>query len=77
VSGSTVSVRPGRLHRPGQRVVAPDQRTAAVSVVAALDIPGPTRVDGTRHLDRGYEQLVHSLRAAGARIDNAEGVGHD
>jgi UDP-N-acetylglucosamine 1-carboxyvinyltransferase len=72
VDGPVITVEPGRVHLAGQRVVAGDVRSAAVGVVAALGIDGPTVVEGVRHLDRGYEGLVRTLCAAGAHIETGE-----
>ncbi|HEX9336267.1 MAG TPA: hypothetical protein VF892_10285 [Pseudonocardiaceae bacterium] len=66
--GSTITMRPSRVHRGGRRVTARDVRAAAVAVVAALGIEGPTTIDGVRHLARGYEGLVAGLCDAGACI---------
>jgi UDP-N-acetylglucosamine 1-carboxyvinyltransferase len=67
--GPVITIEPGRVHRAGQHIVAGDVRAAAVAVVAALGIDGPTVIEGVRHLARGYEGLVDTLRVAGARIE--------
>lgn len=72
VDGPVITVEPGRVHLAGRRVVASDVRSAAVGVVAALGIDGPTVVEGVRHLERGYEGLVRTLCEAGAHIEAGE-----
>ena len=54
--------------RTGQRLFATDLRAAAVLLLAALAVPGPTRIDGTHHLARGYADLPGALRSLGAEI---------
>ena len=57
----------GRLH--GSTVRGTDLRGTAALVVAALGAEGDSVVTGLQHLDRGYEQLDHNLRALGAQIE--------
>jgi UDP-N-acetylglucosamine 1-carboxyvinyltransferase len=64
----SVRVFPGRPSLAGQRVKGPDLRSAAVLTLAALGVSGRTTVEGTAHLDRGYDDLVGKLRALGARV---------
>ncbi len=54
--------------RAGQRLFATDLRAAAVLLLAALAAPGPTVIDGTHHLARGYPDLPGALRSLGAEI---------
>ncbi|WP_179500176.1 UDP-N-acetylglucosamine 1-carboxyvinyltransferase [Streptomyces sp. WZ.A104] len=68
--GASVTVeglRPPRL--PGRSVHAPELRSAAMLLLAALGVPGTTEITGTHHLARGYPDLVGSLGALGARIE--------
>jgi len=60
-------------NRGGQNLVATDLRSAAALLIAALRVPGRTRLEGADHLARGYEDLVGSMRRLGARIQ-VEGV---
>lgn len=53
---------------PGRELVAPDLRGAAVALLAALTVPGPTLLSGTHHLARGYADLPGALAALGADI---------
>jgi UDP-N-acetylglucosamine enolpyruvyl transferase len=53
---------------PGRELVAPDLRGAAVALLAALTVPGPTLLSGTEHLARGYADLPGALNALGADI---------
>jgi UDP-N-acetylglucosamine 1-carboxyvinyltransferase len=52
----------------GSLVEAHDLRGAAALLVAALHADGDTRVRGTAHLARGYEDLPGRLRTLGAEI---------
>ena len=49
-------------------VTATDLRAGASMVIAALACDGETRIDGLRHIDRGYEHIVEKLSAVGADI---------
>jgi len=49
-------------------VQATDLRAGAAMVIAGLVAVGRTRIEGTHHLDRGYEYLEEKLRALGAKI---------
>ena len=55
----------------GTAVRAEDLRGAAALAVAALAAEGETRIDGLRHLLRGYERFDEKLRALGAAADLA------
>ncbi|MGW1059912.1 hypothetical protein [Micromonospora rubida] len=61
-------VRPRRPDRAGQVLQAMDVRGAAVLVLAALGVDGPTTVHGVSHLARGYDDLFGKLTRVGARI---------
>lgn len=74
VSAATVEVRPSRLMPATTALLAGDLRTAAVLLIAALGVDGPTTIHGTDHLARGYDDLVGKLRSVGARIDNGARV---
>jgi UDP-N-acetylglucosamine 1-carboxyvinyltransferase len=57
---------PCRLH--GSDVEIPDLRAGATLVLAALAAEGTSRITGTEHVARGYEDLVGKLGRVGARI---------
>lgn len=57
---------PSRLH--GTTVAARDIRAGAAVVLAGLIAEGDTIVTGVHHLDRGYEDLVPTLKGVGADI---------
>ena len=57
---------PARLR--GARVTAPDIRSGAALVVAALCASGTTAIDNVFHLDRGYEDIELKLRTLGAQV---------
>lgn len=52
----------------GSDVEIPDLRAGATLVLAALAADGVSRITGTEHVDRGYEDLVGKLERVGARI---------
>jgi UDP-N-acetylglucosamine 1-carboxyvinyltransferase len=57
---------PCRLH--GTDVEIPDLRAGATLVLAALAADGVSRISGTQHVARGYEDLVGKLGRVGAQI---------
>ena len=61
---------PCELH--GAEVEIPDLRAGATLVLAALAADGVSRVIGTEHVARGYEDLVGKLGRVGARISEEE-----
>ncbi len=67
VDAGTAVVR-GVKELKGAPVMASDLRASAALVLAGLAAKGKTIVDRIYHLDRGYENLEHKLRAVGARI---------
>ena len=52
----------------GASVTAPDLRGGASLIVAGLGATGETVIDGTRHIDRGYENIEAVLSGLGADI---------
>ena len=65
---SKVAVVEGVTRLSGARVQACDLRAGAALVIAGLAAGGVTEIDGVRHIERGYEQLVEKLRGVGADI---------
>jgi len=63
---SAIVAGTGRLS--GAPVMATDLRASASLVIAALAAEGETHISRVYHLDRGYDNLVGKLSAAGARI---------
>ena len=57
---------PSQLH--GSEVAIPDLRAGATLVLAALAADGASRILGTEHVARGYEDMVGKLGRVGARI---------
>jgi UDP-N-acetylglucosamine 1-carboxyvinyltransferase len=57
---------PSQLHGTGVEI--PDLRAGATLVLAALAADGVSRIAGTEHVARGYEDLVGKLERVGARI---------
>ncbi len=56
----------------GAEVRALDIRAGGALVVGALAARGESRIEGTHHLERGYEDLVAKLRGLGAEVGRAE-----
>jgi UDP-N-acetylglucosamine 1-carboxyvinyltransferase len=55
-------------HLSGAPVRAPDLRAGVALVLAGLVAEGETVVTGAHHIDRGYTDLVGSLRSLGAKV---------
>jgi UDP-N-acetylglucosamine 1-carboxyvinyltransferase len=55
-------------HLSGAPVRAPDLRAGVALVLAGLVAEGETVVTGAHHIDRGYADLVGSLRSLGAKV---------
>jgi UDP-N-acetylglucosamine 1-carboxyvinyltransferase len=64
--GPTVGLAAGLTGAP---VEAHDLRCAAALVIAGLMARGETRIDGLRHLLRGYERLPEKIRSLGGQVD--------
>ena len=67
IDGNEARVR-GVAQLRGATVMATDLRASASLVLAGLAAEGQTEVLRLYHLDRGYERLLHKLRAVGARV---------
>ena len=52
----------------GANITSKDLRGGAALVLAGLVAEGETRVDGLKHIDRGYEDIEGKLRGVGASI---------
>ena len=59
----------GRLH--GAIVQAEELRGGAALTVAGLAVDGTSIVTNRHYIDRGYEDIVSSLRELGAEIELA------
>jgi UDP-N-acetylglucosamine 1-carboxyvinyltransferase len=59
----------GQERLSGAPVVASDIRAGAGLVLAGLVADGVTTVGGVHHIDRGYPDIVGTLRALGATAD--------
>lgn len=73
VEGRTAIVT-GRTPLHGGTVTAPDIRSGAALVVAALCASGVTTVENIYHLDRGYDDLVGKLEQLGANVSRVDGA---
>ena len=75
VDGPTAVIR-GVPALSGAAVEAPDLRAGAALIIAGLAAHGESWMDGTHHIDRGYDDFCRKLRALGAdveRVDAADG----
>ena len=52
----------------GTNVYAKDLRGGAALIIAGLAAQGVTIVDGSKHIERGYEQIDKDLNTLGASI---------
>lgn len=67
VEGRSAIVK-GAPRLSGAEVVASDLRAGAALALAGLAAEGQTILQGTKHLDRGYERLEEKLAELGAAI---------
>ncbi|MEH6635582.1 MAG: UDP-N-acetylglucosamine 1-carboxyvinyltransferase [Halioglobus sp.] len=67
VAGHTAVIH-GQPHLQGASVMASDLRASASLVIAGLVAQGKTRIDGSFHIDRGYERIEEKLQLLGADI---------
>ncbi len=67
VSGRTAIIE-GVERMTGAPVKASDLRAGAALVIAGLCATGSTEIEGVSYIERGYEDIVHKLRALGADI---------
>ena len=63
-----IAVIEGKCELKGACVRAVDLRAGAAMVIAGLAAEGTTYIEDIRHIERGYEDLVGKLAAAGADI---------
>lgn len=61
----------------GAEVLSTDLRGGAALMIAGLCAEGETRIDGVRHIRRGYADPVGDLRKLGAEIWESDGVSAD
>ncbi|MCZ8520741.1 MULTISPECIES: UDP-N-acetylglucosamine 1-carboxyvinyltransferase [Paenibacillus] len=73
VRGETAFIRGGRPLTGGW-VHATDVRAGACLILAGLSAEGVTRITGTEHIQRGYEDVIGSFRALGAKMELKSGA---
>ncbi len=71
INGKTAIVT-GRPKLWGNTVRAKDLRAGAALVIAGLTAEGTTYVENITYIERGYERIVHKLKALGADITRIE-----
>ncbi len=64
----SIAVIKGVKKLAGANVVAKDLRGGAALVLAGLVAEGSTIINGTNHIDRGYEEIEKKLSQVGAKI---------
>lgn len=73
VDGTTVTITGARTLRGGGRLLAPDIRSGAALILAALAADGTTELGGLDKVDRGYACLDAKLQGLGACIERRAG----
>lgn len=76
VEGRTALVE-GGFSLSGAPVTAPDLRSGAALIIAALMAGGESRINEVEHVDRGYEDFEHKLMQLGAQIERASKKGYN
>jgi UDP-N-acetylglucosamine 1-carboxyvinyltransferase len=76
VEGRTALVEGGEA-LTGAPVSAPDLRSGAALMIAALIAEGESTISDVEHIDRGYEQFEEKLMHLGASIRRAKADGKD
>ncbi|BFM40907.1 UDP-N-acetylglucosamine 1-carboxyvinyltransferase [Synechocystis sp. LKSZ1] len=71
VKGNTAVVQ-GVPFLSGAPVMSTDLRASAALVIAGLAAEGTTVIQGLKHLDRGYEDIVSKLKGLGANLRRIE-----
>ena len=56
----------------GAPVTAYDLRAGAAMIIAGLAAHGETVISDTRHIERGYDDIVGKLQSVGAQIEYVE-----
>ena len=59
-------------HLTGAPIQACDLRAGAALVIAALAAQGESEISCVQYIERGYEDIVHKLRALGADIRSVD-----
>lgn len=67
VEGRTALVE-GGVPLSGAPISAPDLRSGAALIIAAMAADGDSRISAIEHIDRGYEQFEHKFQKLGASI---------
>ncbi len=75
VEGRTALIE-GKTLLSGAPVKAPDLRSGAALIIAALMAEGESRVSAVEHIDRGYENFEEKLVQLGASIRRVSETGH-
>lgn len=65
---NNIALIKGPCHLHGANVTATDLRAGATLVLAALIAKGITKIDGVKHILRGYDSLPIKLQQVGAKI---------
>jgi len=76
VEGRTALVEGGGI-LSGAPVSAPDLRSGAALIIAALMAEGESQINDIEHVDRGYEDFEGKLMQLGARIKRVKEPEHD
>lgn len=69
---NALHIEPSEMLLGYQVLTATDTRAAAICLFASLGAGGPTIIECASHFDRGYADLVPSLRKLGADIEKID-----
>lgn len=69
---NNIALFKGPVNLKGTNVTATDLRAGATLVIAALIAKGTTKIDGIKHILRGYDSLPRKLNSVGAKITLVE-----
>ncbi len=72
MDNNNIALIKGPCHLHGTSVTATDLRAGATLVLAALIAKGITKIDGVKHILRGYDSLPIKLKKVGAKIKIVE-----
>ncbi len=76
VEGRTALVE-GGVPLSGAPISAPDLRSGAALIIAAMAADGESRISAIEHIDRGYEQFEHKFHKLGASISRVNDNDHE
>lgn len=67
-SDNSINIYPSEIFVSNTIINANDLRAAAVSIIAALGVPGETVINNVFHINRGYDSFFEKLRSLNAKL---------